>query len=157
MIVFNCKAFLNILGDNNLTRRGKSHSRRPISKRPPAWCKYDPDEVEAFVIRLAKEGNSPSKIGVILRDKYGIPLVRSIVRKSIKEIIETNNLTTELPEDLNNIVEKATNLQRHLTKNRADAVNKRSLELIVSKVNRLAKYYKKKGVLPGDWNYKPSQ
>lgn len=139
-----------------MTRRGKSHSRRPISKRPPAWCKYDPDEVEAFVIKLAKDGNPPSKIGVILRDTYGIPLVRSIVSKSIKEIIETNNLKTELPEDLNNIVEKAKNLQRHLLKNPADSVNKRSLELIISRVNRLAKYYKKKGVLPSDWKYRPS-
>ncbi|RLI51247.1 30S ribosomal protein S15, partial [Candidatus Bathyarchaeota archaeon] len=62
-----------------MTRRGKSRSRRPLSKRPPAWCKYSPEEVEAYVIKLTKEENPPSKIGVILRDQYGIPLVKPIV------------------------------------------------------------------------------
>ncbi|HID19182.1 TPA: hypothetical protein EYP27_06555, partial [Candidatus Bathyarchaeota archaeon] len=27
------------------------------------------------VLKLAKEGRSPSEIGVILRDRYGVPLV----------------------------------------------------------------------------------
>ncbi|MEM2455020.1 MAG: 30S ribosomal protein S15, partial [Candidatus Bathyarchaeia archaeon] len=58
--------------------KGRSHSTRPVGKRPPAWCKYTPEEVVALVVKLAKEGNSPSKIGVILRDQYGIPLIKSI-------------------------------------------------------------------------------
>jgi small subunit ribosomal protein S15 len=137
-----------------LTRTGKSHSRRPISKRAPAWCKYGPEEVEAFVIKLAKDETPPSKIGIVLRDQYGIPLVKPIVGKSIKDIMESAGLKTDLPEDLNNLVARATTLQRHLAKNRSDSVNKRSLELIVSRVYRLANYYKDKGILPKDWKFK---
>lgn len=138
-----------------MARKGKSHSRRPISKRAPAWCKYSPEEVEAFIIKLAKDENPPSKIGIILRDQYGIPLVKPIVGKSIKEVMESTGLKSELPEDLNNLIRKATALQRHLSKNKSDSVNKRSLELIVSKINRLVKYYKGREILPGDWKFKP--
>ena len=138
-----------------MTRTGKSHSRRPISKRAPAWCKYGPEEVEAFVIKLAKEGNTQSKIGIILRDQYGIPLVKPIVGKSIKEIIDDAGMTASIPEDLNNVVLKATNLQRHLAKNKSDSINKRSEELIISKVNRSAKYYRETKGLPENWKYKP--
>jgi small subunit ribosomal protein S15 len=138
-----------------LTRKGKSHSRRPMSKRAPEWCRYSPEEVEAFVIKLAKEENPPSKIGVILRDQYGIPLVKPIVGKSIKKIIEDGGLDIAIPEDLANLIEKASALRRHLKRNKADAVNKSSLELIISKIRRLAKYYTEREVLPKDWKYEP--
>jgi len=138
-----------------LTRTGKSHSRRPLSKRPPTWCKYGPEEVEAFVIKLAKEENPPSKIGVILRDQYGIPLVKPIVGKSIKEIIMDGGIEVPVPEDLNNLLQKASSISRHLNKNRADVLNRRSLQLIVSRIRRLAKYYRRTGTLPKDWKYTP--
>ncbi|MCJ7760663.1 30S ribosomal protein S15, partial [Candidatus Bathyarchaeota archaeon] len=60
------------------SKRGRSGSTRPISKKSPSWCKYREEEVEALVVKLAKQGNSPSMIGLILRDNYGIPLARSI-------------------------------------------------------------------------------
>ena len=138
-----------------MTRTGKSHSRRPLSKRPPTWCKYGPEEVEAFVIKLAKEENPPSKIGVILRDQYGIPLVKPIVGKSIKEIIMDGGIEVPVPEDLNNLLQKASSISRHLNKNRADVLNRRSLQLIVSRIRRLAKYYRRTGTLPKDWKYTP--
>lgn len=139
-----------------MTRKGKSHSRRPMSKRAPEWCRYSPGEVEAFVIKLAKEENHPSRIGVILRDQYGIPLVKPIVGKSIKKIIEDGGLDIAVPEDLNNLIKKASALRSHLKRNRADAVNKSSLVLIISKIRRLAKYYRERGILPKDWKYKPA-
>ena len=139
-----------------MTRRGKSHSRRPISKRAPTWCKYSPEEVEAFVIKFAKDGNTQSRIGIILRDQFGIPLVKPIVGKSVKEIIKDAGMTTDIPEDLNNMIQKATIIRRHLAKNKSDAVNKRSAELIISKVRRSAKYYIADGLLSKDWKYKPT-
>ena len=138
-----------------MTRTGKSRSRRPLSKRPPTWCKYSSEEVEAFVIKLAKEENPPSKIGVILRDQYGIPLVKSIVGKSIKQIILDGGIEIPVPEDLDNLLQKASTLSRHLNKNRSDVLNKRSLQLIVSRIRRLAKYYRRIGTLPKDWKYTP--
>lgn len=142
-------------GGKRLTRKGKSRSRRPSSKRAPTWCKYSPEEVEAFVINLAKAEIPPSKIGVILRDQYRIPHVKSIVGKSIIQIILDEGIETPVPEDLNHLLQKATTLSRHLNKNKADAVNKKALELIVSRIRRLAKYYRKQDVLPHDWKHTP--
>ena len=138
-----------------MTRRGKSRSRRPLSKRPPAWCKYSPEEVEAYVIKLTKEENPPSKIGVILRDQYGIPLVKPIVGKSITQIILDSGIEIPIPEDLNNLLQKASRISRHLNRNRSDVLNRRSLQLIVSRIRRLAKYYRRTGTLPKDWKYIP--
>ncbi len=138
-----------------MTRRGKSRSRRPLSKRPPAWCKYSPEEVEAYVIKLTKEENPPSKIGVILRDQYGIPLVKPIVGKSITQIILDSGIEIPIPEDLNNLLHKALTLSRHLNRNRADVLNRRSLQLIAARIRRLAKYYRRTNSLPQDWKYIP--
>jgi len=55
--------------------------------------------------------------------------------------LEENDLKTELPEDLDNIVKKAIGLQKHLKVNKKDNRNIRSLELIEAKVHRLSVYY----------------
>jgi len=126
-----------------------------VSKRPPTWFRYGPEEVEAFVIKLAKDGQTPSQIGVTLRDQYGIPLVKSVTGRSILDILEEANLRPTIPEDLNNLLVKASDLQRHLARNKADAVNRRSLELLVSKIRRTGRYYKRIGKLPENWEYRP--
>ncbi|MFQ6065245.1 MAG: 30S ribosomal protein S15 [Candidatus Bathyarchaeia archaeon] len=133
--------------------RGKSHSIRPVSKRPPVWCKYMPEEVEALVIKLAKEGHPPSKIGIILRDQHGIPLTKPITGKSITEILRDAELAPSLPEDFENLLRKASRLRAHLEKNKEDLHNKRALQLVESKIYRLMKYYKREGLLPPDWKY----
>jgi len=136
------------------SKRGRSGSTRPISKKSPAWCKYTPEEVEALVLKLAREGNSPSNIGIMLRDRYGIPLVSSITGKTVNEILRDAKQEGTLPEDLSSLVKKANDLRRHLDKNRKDHVNKRSLAMIESKIHRLVKYYRGKGQLRPDWEYK---
>ncbi len=134
--------------------KGKSHSTRPVSKRPPAWCRYTAEEVEALVIKLAKEGHSPSRIGTILRDQYGIPLVKPFMGKTVTQILKDAELAPSLPEDLENLLKKASRLYVHLEKNKKDQPNKRSLQLIESKIYKLSRYYKREGILPPDWKYK---
>ena len=135
-------------------KRGRSGSIRPISKKTPSWCKYAPEEVEALIVKLAKEGLSPSIIGVALRDRYGIPLATSILGTSIKRVLEDAGLKPSLPEDLENLIKKAERLKRHLAKNRSDKNNKHALALIESKIHNLSNYYKRKGELPQTWKYK---
>jgi len=144
---------------NNLARlysgkRGSSGSTRPVSRRPPAWFKYEPEEVDALVLKLSKEGNTPSLIGQILRDRYGIPLVSQVAGRRLEKIIPEES-RTKLPEDLENLLRKATSATRHLEKNRKDYPNKRDLALIESKIHRLVFYYRKIGRIPKDWVYKP--
>ena len=133
--------------------KGKSHSTRPVSKRPPVWCKYRPEEVEALVIRLAKEGHPPSKIGILLRDQHSIPLTKPITGKSITQILRDAGLAPAIPEDFENLLRKAARLHAHLEKNRNDLHNKRALQLVEAKIYKLMKYYKREGLLPPDWKY----
>jgi len=136
------------------SKRGRSGSTRPISKKAPSWCKYTAEEVEALVLKLSREGNTASTIGVVLRDRYGVPLVKSITGKTIHEILKGGQLEGNLPEDLNALVKTADDLRRHLERNRKDYVNKRSLAMVESKIHRLVKYYRARGQLRPDWQYK---
>lgn len=135
--------------------KGKSHSTRPVSKRPPGWCKYQPEEVEALVIKLAREGHPPSRIGTILRDQYAVPLVKPVTGKTITQILREAGLAPSIPEDLGNLLKKAAQLSAHLEKHRKDLHNKRALQLVEAKIHRLSEYYKQKGVLSPDWKYEP--
>ena len=134
--------------------RGKSQSTRPVTKRPPAWCKYTSDEVEAIIVKKAKEGQKLSMIGTTLRDQHGIPLVKSITGKRIGQILKESKLESSTPETIDELVKKAIRLKKHLEKNKTDFVNKRSLILIEAKIHSLSRYYRKKGLLPKEWEYK---
>ncbi len=135
--------------------KGKSHSIRPVSRRPPSWCKYQPEEVEAFIIKLAKEGHSLSSIGTILRDQYAIPLTKPITGKSVSETLKAQNLASSMPEDLGNLIKKAQSLAVHMEKNKKDLHNKRSMQIIEARIYKLSRYYKREGVLPKNWKYEP--
>lgn len=135
--------------------KGRSHSIRPVSKRPPSWCKYQPEEVEALVIKLAKEGHPASRIGTILRDSYAIPLVKPITGKKITQILKEAGLAPAIPEDLGDLMKKAASLTAHLERNRKDIHNKRALQVAEAKIYKLSRYYKREGVLPANWKYAP--
>jgi len=135
------------------TERGRAQSTRPVGKRPPAWAKYTPEEVESLIVKLAREGHNTSKIGVVLRDQYGIPLAKPIAGKSIMEIVKQAGLAPPIPEDLDVLLRRASRLAVHLEKNRKDSYNVRSLQNVEAKIHKLAKYYKREGVLPADWKY----
>jgi small subunit ribosomal protein S15 len=132
---------------------GKSHSTRPTSKAAPAWLTQSRDQVSALVVKLAKEGLSPSEIGLAFRDEHGIPLVKPLVGKSVTTVLIENNIKSEMPEDLDKLVKKALGLQGHLKVHNSDHRNVRSLELIESKIHRLSRYYKRVGKLPKNWKY----
>lgn len=134
-------------------KRGKSGSTHPPRDIVPTWVKYDAEEVEKIVAKLGKKGKSKSEIGLIVRDKYGIPSVKAITKKSITDILKEKDLNPELPEDLKNLVEKAINLQEHLDKNEKDYDSKRGLQQVESKIKRITKYYRRKGKIPEDWKY----
>jgi small subunit ribosomal protein S15 len=135
--------------------KGQSHQTRPVSKRPPNWCKYQPEEVEALIVKLAREGNSPSHIGTILRDNHSIPLVKPIVGKTITKILRDADLAPAIPEDLGALLRKAESLSIHYEKNKRDLHNKRALQILEAKIHKLSRYYKREGALPQNWKYEP--
>src|SRR4030065_45541 len=136
------------------TMRGGSRSTRPVSKRPPNWVVYQPDEVQALIINLAREGKSQSQIGNILRDVHGVPLVKPIVGHGVRKTLEDAGLAPQIPEDLYNLMVAATRLRGHPDANPKDFGNKRRLQLTESNIYRLTRFYKKRGLLPKDWGYR---
>lgn len=138
-------------------KKGKSGSKKPIHKTA-SWLKdrYKPQEVEEIIVKLAKKGHSSAEIGLILRDQYGIPSIRVKeinIKEKIAKIMKKHNLYPPLPEDMYNLMRKAVILHAHLEKNKKDYTSKRGLEITESKIRRLTKYYKSRGVLPADFKY----
>ncbi len=134
-------------------KKGKSSSKKPLQKKKYSWLRHDAKEIEELIIKLAKENNSPSKIGLILRDSYGIPCVKDIISKSVTKILQENSLLPEIPEDLQALIVKEVKILKHLEKNKKDMTAKRGLQLTESKIHRLVKYYKRTGRLPQNWKY----
>jgi small subunit ribosomal protein S15 len=138
-------------------RKGRSRSTRPVRNTPPAWFTMSKDEVEKLVMKTYGQHNaSTSQVGIILRDKYGVPDITQVTGKKVMEILRENGTGPKLSEDLTNLVRKAIGLHKHMVENHKDLHNKRALQLTESKIRRLVKYYHNTGVLPMDWVYSPS-
>ncbi len=136
-------------------RKGRARSVRPIRKTPPAWLTIKKDEVEKLVLNLNAQNVPEAQIGLILRDKYGIPDIAQVTGRKVQKILKDNNAAPKVPEDLTNMIKKAIGLHKHLDVNAHDLHNKRALQLTESKIRRLLKYYHASGVLPMDWVYTP--
>lgn len=138
-------------------KKGKSGSTKPSEHKVPQWLKYSGKEVELLVVKLAKENKTTSRIGLYLRDEYGIPDVKLLTGKSISKILEEKKLTKQIPEDLMALLKRVLKIKAHLEENRKDQPAKRGLTLTESKILRLVKYYKKTGKLDSSWNYNPNE
>ena len=128
-------------------------SSKPVRDSHPSWVPILPREAEAKVVELAKEGKQPAMIGLILRDSYGVPSVQELTGKKIVQIMKENGIAGRLPQDLQNLVQRAIHLQEHLAANRRDLHNLRGLELMEARIRGLAKYYVQQGELPEGWAY----
>ncbi|OIR16660.1 MAG: 30S ribosomal protein S15 [Marine Group III euryarchaeote CG-Bathy1] len=134
-------------------KKGRSGSHAINRDNHPSWSPVSSKDVETLVIEKSKEGLSTAQIGAVLRDAHGIPSVKLATNSSINGILKKNNLSSEIPEDLSNMMRKAVRLGEHLDKNPKDIHNKRALQLTESKIMRLVGYYKDNSVLPSDWKY----
>jgi small subunit ribosomal protein S15 len=135
------------------SRKGSSGSKKPMVTENPKWVQQSADEVKDLVSKLATEGVAMARIGLILRDQYGIPNVRLATGKTIKGVCAERGVKLELPDDLQNLMKRAVALSGHVKSNPKDLHNTRGLRLIESKIRRLVKYYKREGVIPENWTY----
>jgi len=138
-------------------KKGKSGSKKPAIKKPKKWTKLKKDEIEELVVNLAKERKASAQIGLILRDKYGVPDVRVATGKSISKMMKESNTYPELPEDMMSLLRKSVILRGHMGLHKPDKHSKRGLENLESKIRRLGKYYIRKGALPKGWKYSPEE
>jgi small subunit ribosomal protein S15 len=134
-------------------RKGSSGSKKPLVKESPKWVQQSTEEIEELVVKMAGQGMTMAKIGLVMRDQYGVPNVRLATGKTIREICVKKGIKFELPEDLQSLMKRAVQLSGHTKANPKDLHNLRGLQLVESKIRRLVKYYKREGVIPENWSY----
>jgi small subunit ribosomal protein S13e len=144
------------MGRMHAPGKGIARSALPYRRAPPSWCKAEVQTVKDEIFKYAKKGMTPSLMGVMLRDSFGVPQVFSLTGQKILRILKVEGMAPEIPEDLFHLIKKAVNVRRHLEKNRRDTDSKFRLILIESRIHRLSRYYKLSKVLPSNWKYESS-
>jgi small subunit ribosomal protein S15 len=90
----------------------------------PSWVKMKPAELEKIIVELAKKGESLAKIGLILRDRHGLPKAK-LLGKRIAQILKENGVKYESDKDV--VDGKVSKLKSHLEKNKHDHSASRAL------------------------------
>ena len=103
----------------------------------PTWVKMTEPELKKVILELS-EKHSPSQIGIILRDQYGIPTTK-VFGKKLKAYMK--ELGIERNEDLENAEKKVDNLKEHLKNNITDRKAKHKLQHAQSRLNITKKYF----------------
>jgi small subunit ribosomal protein S15 len=134
-------------------KKGKSGTKRPKSHTAPKWVSMKKEEISEIILKLAREGVPAAKIGLILRDQYGVPNLSAILGMPVGAYLTKEKLAPEYPEDLLTLIKKAVRMSAHLKSGKNDTHNKVKLVHVESKIQRLVRYYAKKGRIPGDWKY----
>ncbi len=134
---------------------GSSRSRPPMVTKAPEWSDVSKEELEKTIMKLHDTGISPSRIGLTLRDQYGVPNAKLVIGNSITGFLKDNNALGDIPEDLTNLMRKALHVRKHIKSNKKDVHNKRALQLTENKIRRMVKYYHDSGRLAPEWTYSP--
>jgi len=103
----------------------------------PVWLKYTKQEVTAIILKLANKGLTAEKIGLTLRDQYGIPNVK-IYGIKIKEVLKDKFQEPTLI----NLENKLDRIISHYKKNKQDKKTERSLIITKAKLKKRADYHK---------------
>ncbi len=106
----------------------------------PTWVKIKEADLRKIIVELAQK-NSPSQIGIILRDQYGIPTTK-IYGLKLKKILKEENVDRN--EDLENAEKKVEKMKEHLKKNVTDRKAKHRLQKAQSRLNVTRRYFTKK-------------
>ena len=111
-----------------------------MAQKKPAWLKIKEEELKKIIAELAQK-HKPAKIGLILRDQYGIPTAK-LYGKKLKAYLKEAGIDTN--EELENAQKKFEKLKQHLKTNITDKKAKHKLQKAQTRVNVLKKYYNKK-------------
>lgn len=100
----------------------------------PSWIKMKPAEMEKLVIALAKEGKTPAQIGLVLRDKHGVPKAK-LFGKGIIDVLEEKGI--EYKSNRRVVDERIAKLKGHIAKNKHDYPAARALTKELWALHRL--------------------
>ncbi len=107
--------------------------------KKPVWLKYTEQEVKEIILKLIEKQPelTSEKIGLVLRDNYGIPAIR-IYGFKISDVLKEKG-KYESP-DIKNLKVKAEKLEKHLAKNKQDKKTGRSLIITRAKLKKANDY-----------------
>lgn len=117
-------------------------AKQTSTLKKPVWLKYTETEVKEIILKLIEKQPelTAEKIGLILRDNYGIPQARIYGIKISKVLNEAGKY--ESP-DLKNLTKKVENLEKHLATNKGDKKTGRSLIISKAKLKKVIDYKSK--------------
>jgi len=115
--------------------------KKTTKKRKPDRLKAE--NIDERIVKLAEEGKSPAEIGIVLKEREGIPKAK-LLGKDMKISKVLAEKGTKIQDDLADIKKKIKKIEEHLKKNKQDKVARRALIINLAKVRRIEKYKKKK-------------
>lgn len=112
-------------------------SKKQMKK--PVWLKYTAQEVKEIILKILDKSPelTAEKIGLVLRDNYGIPSTRIYGFKISQVLKEANKYQSP---DLKNLTKKMENTTKHLSKHKHDAHTGRSLIITKAKLKKIKEY-----------------
>jgi ribosomal protein S15P/S13E len=105
-----------------------------MKEKKSDWVKIKPAELEKLVLDLHREGHSPAKIGLILRDKHAVPKAKAVGKK-ISQILNESNLKYSAEKDV--YLKKIEAIEKHISAHKHDYTAKRSLTKSLWAVKKL--------------------
>ena len=134
-------------------RKGRAGSHRPYPVAKPAWVTATTEEIVAQGTQMVKAGRSAAQVGLALRDGYGVPSVRAVTGQRLGALLAAHGLRPEIPDDLQSLLKRVVHLQHHLEAHPNDLANRRGLNLMESRIRRLAHYYRQRRRIPESRRY----
>jgi len=109
------------------------------SMKKPVWLKYTEDEVKEIILKLVEKDSSVTaeKIGIILRDQYGIPKT-TVYGFKISQVLKKAGKYTS--PDKKNLSIKVQKLDKHLKTHIHDERTNRSLIITKAKLKKVNDY-----------------
>jgi ribosomal protein S15P/S13E len=109
----------------------------------PVWLKYNEKEIKEIILAVAKKEQviSSEKIGLILRDTYGIPKTK-IYGIKIGQVLKEAGLYKD--PNLENLTNKVKKLEAHIEKNKQDKKTGRAYIITKAKLKKTKEYLARK-------------
>lgn len=115
--------------------------KQELKVEKPLWLKMSLEELEKIIEQLAKEEHTTEKIGLILRDQYGVPTTRMFGKK-LGQILREKGLYKDA--DILNSGKKLERIKNHLQQHTRDKNGKRTLEIRVARMRKHQLYSARK-------------
>ena len=72
--------------------KGISSTVTLFRRKNARWVTHTPKTITELIVAMAKKGSSPSQIGVVIRDKEGVPSTKLLTGQKIVRILKKNGI-----------------------------------------------------------------